>query len=260
MSNYTLWGLFGPATWPWWGLAAGLAVRLLRPRQRRLSDALLGAGVASFVLLALLPTGYWLMDRLEQRFPPPDNLPDDVRHIVVLAGAERLPAAARTGRPQYSSAAERVIEGAVLARRFPRADVWILGGVRDPRSPLADIDWTAITWRELGVPVARIRKIDHTLDTCRNAEGFAARQAQGTALLVTSAFHMPRSVACFRAYGVRVIPYPVDYQNEPSRGWRDLFGTNLSANMTRSDTALHEWIGLGYYRLQGRTKDLFPAR
>jgi len=260
VSNYTLWGLFGPATWPWWGLAAGLAVRLLLPLRRRLSDGLLGAGFASFILFAILPTGYWLMERLEQRFPSPARLPDDVRHIVVLAGAERVSAAARTGRPQYTGAAERVIEGAVLARRFETADVWILGGVRDPRSPLADIDWTAMTWREIGVPAARIRKIDHTLDTCRNAEGFAARQAQGTALLVTSAFHMPRSVACFRAYGARVIPYPVDFQNEPFGGWRDLFSPNLSANMARTDTALHEWIGLGYYRLRGRTKDLFPAR
>jgi hypothetical protein len=30
--------------------------------------------------------------------------------------------------------------------------------------------------------------------------------------------------------------------------------------MERTDAALHEWIGLIYYRLQGRTRELLPAR
>lgn len=257
MSNYTLWGLFGPATWTWWALTIGLAGRRILPR--RLCDAMLALGVTIFLIFAVLPTGYWLNDALERRFPPPDPIPADVRHIAVLAGAEHLAASARVGRPQYSSAAERIIEGVVLARRLDSVQLWIIGGVRNPRSPNADIDWTETTWRELGVPAARIRKIDHTTDTCLNAAGFAASSAQGRVLLVTSAAHMPRSMACFRRYGVPAIAYPVDYQNEPEPGWRDLLTPNLLRNMARSDMALHEWIGLALYRVSGRTKVFLPA-
>lgn len=212
------------------------------------------------LLFAVLPTGFWLTEALEQRFPGPTRIDGPISHIVVLAGAERLAAAARTGRPQYGAGAERIIDAAVLARRFPRAELWILGGVRDPRSPAADIDWTATTWRELGIPASRIRKIDNTLDTCQNAAGFGAQHAVGTALLVTSAFHMPRSVACFRFHGVAAVPYPVDFQNEAIATWADYLSPNLLANMARTDTALHEWLGLAYYRLRGRTSELLPSR
>lgn len=260
MSNYTIWGLFGPATWPWWFAGLALACGLLGPRGDRPRRWLLAAGVLTALLFAVLPTGYWLTEALEQRFPAPSRIDDDVSHIVVLAGSEHLAASARTGRPQYGSAAERVIDAAVLARRFPRAELWILGGVRDARSPMADTDWTEMTWRELGVAADRIHKIDGTLDTCANAAGFGAQKTRGTALLVTSASHMPRSVACFRAHGVAAIPYPVDFENEPITGWTDLLTPNLQGNMARTDTALHEWIGLAYYRLRGRTGELLPAR
>ena len=260
MSNYTIWGLFGPATWPWWCSGLALLCGLLGPRGDRPRRWLLSAGVLTLLLFAVLPTGYWLIEALEQRFPPPSRIEGNISHIVVLAGSERLAAAARTGRPQYGSAAERVIEAAVLARRFPQAELWILGGVRHPSSPVADIDWTEITWIELGVPAPRIHKIDATLDTCANAEGFAAQRTRGTALLVTSASHMPRAIACFRSHGVAAIPYPVDFQNEPIAKWTDLATPNLLANLARTDTALHEWIGLGYYRLRGRTNELLPAR
>ncbi len=259
MSNYTIWGVFGPATWPWWFAVLALLCGLFGPRGNRPRRWFLSAAVALVLLLAVLPTGYWLTETLEQRFPPPSQVDGEIAHIVVLAGAERLAAAARSGRPEYGSAAERVIEAVVLARRFPRSDLWIIGGVTDRRSPAADVDWSAMTWRELGVSPTRIRKVDDTRDTCANAEGFAARHAQGKILLVTSAIHMPRSIACFRAHGVAPIPYPVDFQNEAITSWRDLVSPNLLANLARADAAIHEWIGLGYYRLRGRTRAWLPA-
>lgn len=255
MSNYTLWGLFGPATWPWW--LAVLAWLSFHSRFPRHAARLAGLAVAAFVVLAVLPTGYWLAEPLERRFPPPTELPRDVRHIVVLAGAEQLAASVRSGRPEVGAAAERIIEGAALARTRPGATLWIVGGVRDARSARADIDWTAITWQRLGVPMARVRRIDGTLDTCANADGIAARRLAGPLLLVTSALHMPRAMACFRAAGVAVAPYPVDYQNEPRPA--AILGPNLATRMARADTALHEWIGLAWYRLGGRTTELYPA-
>lgn len=258
MSNYAIWGLFGPATWPWWSAGAAMLLYLF-PRSRRLSPWVGGAGFALFLVLAVLPTGYWLAEALEQRFPPPDLATSDVDHIVVLAGAERLAASARTGRPQVSSAAERIIEGARLARAFPQATLWIAGGVRDPRSPVADIGWTSRTWQELGIAPARIRLIDGTLDTCDNAEGFARQGTRGTALLVTSAMHMPRAVACFRAARRQILPYPVDFQNEATRSLGDLFNFSLLGNLTRADTAAHEWVGLLAYRMTGRIDELWPA-
>jgi len=76
-------------------------------------------------------------------------------------------------------------------------------------------------------------------------------------LLVTSAFHMPRSIGAFRKAGFDVEAYPVDWR---TRGWADAMTTfdKLSAGLARSDVAAHEWTGLIAYWLAGRSSELFP--
>jgi uncharacterized SAM-binding protein YcdF (DUF218 family) len=75
---------------------------------------------------------------------------------------------------------------------------------------------------------------------------------------VTSAYHMPRAMAAFRAAGFPVEPYPVDWR---TRGPIDVVRpfVSLGDGLRRTDTAVHEWIGLLAYRLSGKTAELFPA-
>ena len=65
---------------------------------------------------------------------------------------------------------------------------------------------------------------------------------------------MPRAMACFRAVGWEVIPYPTDFGGGPSR-----CHSGSSDNLEDLDFAAHEWLGLVYYRLRGYTNELFPA-
>ena len=77
-------------------------------------------------------------------------------------------------------------------------------------------------------------------------------------LLVTSAFHMPRAVGCFRAAGFDVIAYASDYRTRGTadRG-RGFYA--VSAGLRRLDIVTREWVGLVVYRLTGRTAHLLPA-
>jgi uncharacterized SAM-binding protein YcdF (DUF218 family) len=69
---------------------------------------------------------------------------------------------------------------------------------------------------------------------------------------------MPRAVACFRAAGFSVVPYPVDYRVREI-GRLGLPRVSLAQGLESLDLAAHEWVGLVGYRLVGRTKELFPA-
>jgi len=69
---------------------------------------------------------------------------------------------------------------------------------------------------------------------------------------------MPRAVACFRAAGFDVIPYPVDYRTRGGNKLQRPRGA-LAQGLEATDLAAHEWIGLIIYRLSGMTTDLFPA-
>ncbi|EFG2886070.1 YdcF family protein, partial [Escherichia coli] len=76
-------------------------------------------------------------------------------------------------------------------------------------------------------------------------------------LLVTSAFHMPRSVLLFRKAGFEVVPWPADYRSTGEDG-PGLTGHNIIHTMQTTGVALKEWIGLVAYRLTGRTDSVLP--
>jgi uncharacterized SAM-binding protein YcdF (DUF218 family) len=68
-------------------------------------------------------------------------------------------------------------------------------------------------------------------------------------LLVTSAWHMPRSLATFRKAGWNVTPYPVDFRTTDATPWTQY---DLNDSLSHWKLALHEWLGLVAYRLSGR--------
>src|SRR3546814_12267301 len=67
---------------------------------------------------------------------------------------------------------------------------------------------------------------------------------------------MPRAVASFRAAGLEVLAYPVDFRTEPARlHWPRDPGASLGL----AGLALHEWLGLLVYYLAGHSADFFTA-
>jgi uncharacterized SAM-binding protein YcdF (DUF218 family) len=77
-------------------------------------------------------------------------------------------------------------------------------------------------------------------------------------LLVTSAWHMPRAIGCFRRAGFKVEAYPVD---RPARPIAEelLPSRTLAGGLHQTDQAIHEWIGLGAYWVTDRTSELLPG-
>ena len=108
-----------------------------------------------------------------------------------------------------------------------------------------------------GVDPGRVRFEDGSGNTCEGARATRELVQPGPGerwLLVTSSFHLPRAVGCFRAAEWEVVPYPTDYRRAPRA-----FHLGLVDNLEDLDLAAHEWLGLVYYRLRGYTHELFPA-
>jgi uncharacterized SAM-binding protein YcdF (DUF218 family) len=113
----------------------------------------------------------------------------------------------------------------------------------------------------LGVAAERITAEEQSRNTIENAvfSRLLANPKPGERwLLVTSAYHMPRAMAAFGAAGFAVEAYPVDWR---TRGPIDAFRpfSSLGDGLRRTDTAMHEWVGLLTYRLTGKTAALFPG-
>lgn len=258
--NYSLWGAIGPGALPFWLCLIGMAALLLH--RTRIGLRFTGLGLFLLLLLGILPAGFWLMRPLEMRYPMPDLAAANPPAIVVLAGGEALPASALRGAPEFNSAPERLLTGLTLARRYPEALLYLVGGISLP-DDTTDTDVMLQTALDLGFEKDRIRVIDDTINTCENARAVVAeigRPSLRRSLLVTSAYHLPRTMLCFEAVSANIIPVPVDYQTWPIRSPLDSFKLTPLTNLQLADRALHEWVGLLYYRVTGRTLRLWPAR
>ena len=238
-----------------WLVLILLAGVLLGWRRRgKLGAALVKASALGFAAVLFLPVGSWAIAPLENRFPVP-TLPPSIDGIVVLTGAINVRATLKRDQPIFYPYAERITTAVTLARRFPKARIVVPGGVDRPGEPSE-----AIVHRELlvalGVDGSRIETENRSHNTCENASD-AYQQVRPRAgerwVLVTSAFHLPRAVACFRHVGWDVIPYPAGYKAQ------DAEGAGVASNLQILRLALHEWVGLLGYYLEGRIDDVFPG-
>jgi uncharacterized SAM-binding protein YcdF (DUF218 family) len=238
-----------------------LGLILLATRFTRLASWLIVTSLVLIALAGLSPLGNALILPLEQRFPPWDASRGPPDGIVVLGGAISPDVSAARGAVALDEAAERLTATAELARRYPNARIVFAGGSNALVLPeAAEAAFAVRELEALGVAHDRITAEEQSRNTIENAvfSRLIANPKPGERwLLVTSAYHMPRAMAVFRAAGFPVEAYPVDWR---TRGLIDAARpfVSLGDGLRRTDTAAHEWIGLLTYRLTGATSELFP--
>jgi uncharacterized SAM-binding protein YcdF (DUF218 family) len=229
---------------------------------RRGARRLLGLSIVLLLLIGYSPASTIFLLSLSERFPAWQSGGREPDGIIVLGGAIDSEASNARGVVELDASAERIVAVLQLARQFPKARIVFSGGSGNlivnsvPEAPIA-----GRLLESFGVAHDRITLESRSRTTDENAA--FTRELVKTKpgerwLLVTSAFHMPRSVAVFRAAGFDVEAYPVDWR---SRGWIDaaMPFDLLSAGLARADIAAHEWTGLIIYRLTGKSRELFPG-
>ncbi len=238
-----------------------IGIVLLRTRFARLGRRLMAVSILAIVVCGFLPFGTLLVLPLEERFPPWDPSHGAPDGIVVLGGALDPDLSAARGQPALAEGAERITVVADLARRYPQARILLSGGNASVLgSGLSEAGYTVPLLESFGVARERILIEDRSRNTAENAvfsKALADPKPGERWLLVTSAFHMPRAIGCFRKAGFAVEAYPVDWR---TRGVRDLASVgSIGGGLFSTDFAVHEWIGLVVYWLTGRTSALFPG-
>lgn len=220
------------------------------------------AGFLGLLVAGLSPLSAWVLMPLENRFPV---FPDDgtrVDGVIVLGGAVEADTSIGRGQISVNDAGEREIALADLARRYPEARLVFSGGTGSFREhAVSEAEIISRFADTLGVPRNRLILEQQSRNTHENA-AFSARMVQPKPserwLLVTSAWHMPRAMGCFRKAGFPVVAYPVDYRTS---GPRDAvrFTTFASDGLSEFDIGVKEWIGMIAYRYAGYTDAVLPA-
>jgi uncharacterized SAM-binding protein YcdF (DUF218 family) len=239
-----------------------LGALLMGTRWARYGRRVIVVAVLLLAIAGLSPLGNALIFPLEQRFPPWTAGKGEPTGIVVLGGSIEPATSVGRGTPALNESAERLTVVADLARRFPNARIVFTGGSgRVFGDRPNEAQFAPPLLQSFGIAANRIELESASRNTFENATMTKAlvRPEPGQRwLLVTSAFHMPRAVGCFRRAGFAVEPYPVDWRTS---GADDLLSPFefVSWGLARTDVAMREWFGLLMYWLSGRTSALFPA-
>ncbi len=246
-------------------ICVGLALSFLDGRAGRIGRGLVTTAAAVFAAVTLLPVGTWLLAPLETRFPVPAS-PGRVDGIVVLGGSFAAGLDRPGGTVPLNDAAERLTAFVELARRHPAARLVFTGGIGAiDRDRPTEAALAQRFFREIGFDARGVEFDAAARNTFENAvQALAlARPAPGERwLVVTSAYHMPRSVGCFRAAGFPVVAWPTDHRlPAEAGGWlTDDLGLDPVRRLARLELAMREWGGLLAYWLMGRTSALFPSQ
>ncbi len=247
----------------WWFIAPlnalillqTLGLLLLLLRRRRTGTGLIVLSTLVLLGIGLFPVSALLLRPLEQAYSRPAQLPAHIDGILLLGGGESPLRSAAYGFANLSDDAERLPVFAALARRHPEAK-WVFSGGSGAlvnRAPIAEAEVAKLFFKEQGLDERRLIVEDASRNTHENAllsRALVKPKPGETWILVTSAVHMPRSVAVFERIGWKTIPYPVSYRALPS-GMEPVEPDPVK-HFRQLELAVREWLGIAAYRLTGK--------
>lgn len=209
--------------------------------------------VVYYVVVAFSPLPHWLLSSLENSYPVVEKQESKQAVVVLSGGTVRYDRV--KGMYSWFEGADRFLRP---LRKFALGAEWLVLSGRENSEPLKNYLSEAESMgrfaRESGWPTERIIIENQARSTRENARFVAAiLQAKGIKdfYLVTSAYHLPRSMQSFEKQGLQPTAYPVDFQILEGRG-----ATMGFSNIRLFRLALHEYIGMVFYWIA----DLFEQK
>ena len=189
-------------------------------------------------------------DTMQRENSLPSENTGSIKFVVVLGGGHisdsKLPITGQIGEETLV----RLIEGIRLYRKYPGVKLVLSGGRGFDPVPEAYI--MANLAKELGVKEHDILIESESKDTIDEANYIKPIVNDDQFFLVTSALHMPRSIAIFRKLGMNPVPAPTGHKVKDTQTFNPLLFFPDVGNLQKSEAAFHEYLGMFWSKLRGQ--------
>lgn len=213
---------------------------------------MLWAGMCVWGLLGFTAIPEALLRHLEKQYQAPaaTSIGSHVG-VIVLGGATGRPELFKShGQVPLGEAAERMTVPLALMRIDSKLQLVFSGGEgRLIATGTTEAELAKVFYEQQGVDMTRVTLEAGARNTRENATLVAAllgEKCKQSWLLLTSAYHMPRSMAEFESVGCNVTPYPVDFATAESSSWTDY---SMASSLMKWQIALHEYLGMVVYSM-----------
>lgn len=231
-------------------LVSGLFLLLFTKRQKT-GKFIVTLGVAFLLFMSYDALPNRALGTLEHKYQPLKEIESisDVKWIVVLGGGHisdpNLPAASRLSGDSLI----RTVEGVTIHKRLPKSRIIISGGnIFDSAPESKSMSDFAIM---LGIDKNSIHEEPVGLDTEDQAKLIKKIVGKDKFILVTSAYHMPRSIAIFQKQGMQPIPAPAGHRVKNKQTIDPFMFFPDSGGIEKMEVAVHEYLGLVWAKLTG---------
>ena len=187
-----------------------ISALLWRKNERRIAGIMAGLTAVFYLFSTSLISGL-LIGSLENEYPQPADPEGDI--IIMLGGGATADTPSLGEKGDLTSAAGNRLLMTAQLYNLLKLPVLVSGSAVFPGSG-CEAEIAKRDLIRLGVPEEKIYTDTESLNTRQNAVYSAELMREhgfNRPILVTSAFHMPRSVLNFEKEGVQVVPFPTDY-------------------------------------------------
>ena len=210
-----------------------------------------------FLISGILPIGSYLGYVLEKKYHFSNYYPNQVDGILILGGATDPYLSDKYNQVILNDSGERLIESVLLINKYPDAKIIFSGGSGSLFYP--ELDHATVAKKffenmEINNNIIYEEQSRNTFENILYSKTIVMPKDSENWLLVTSAFHLNRSLAVASKLDWKLIPYATDFRHPKKFTWKVSF--NFLSNFSEFDHSTHEWIGIIYYYFMGRLDSL----
>ena len=215
-----------------------------------------------FILIVFLPTGNYLLWKLESQYSKPNILSNDIDGILILGAGIDESLTFQHKQIVLNNEIERITESIKLIKKFPNLKIIFSGGNGTLSKPqLEGSEVAKMFYKQMGIDTNKINFENKSKNTYQNfvfSKKFLNNIKNEKWLLLTSAYHMKRAVSVAEKLNLNFIPYPVDFRVGKNFYWKFWYHQiNFLRNMNDFKLAAHEYIGLAAYYLSKKSSRIY---
>ena len=166
-----------------------------------------------FLIFCFLPVGYYGMYYLEKDFVNQKNF-QNIDNIIILSGSEDPALTFLTKKINLNHGSERLVEAIKLANLNKNSKIKFLGGESEYKNNFNESDVAKIFFENMNFNMKKVEFFPTSKNTIQNLKDLKKIiNDKQKNLIITSAFHMKRTLIISKEIGIDFVPYPVDYRS-----------------------------------------------
>jgi len=225
-------------------LISGLTFFILRKKAGRV---LIVIAIVFYYFFSITPIADLVISPLENQYKNKEQRLSDIENIVLLIGGVKkgdLPASSKLAE----SSLFRTVKAVEIYFQAEHKPTIIISGSDPISSSSRPAEEIAKFIQSFNISKENILLEEKSKNTYQSAQEIKKIIGDESFILITSAYHLPRSVYIFRKMGLDPIPVPADFRAEGNYNILDFFPD--PQNLRKCNLAFHEYFGLLYYKMR----------